>query len=419
MRNGERRRVVVTGLGMITPLGNDVDSTWRELVAGRSGIGRITTFDPSALETRIAGEVKGFDPLRYMDRKEARRTDRFAQFAIAVAKQAMDDAGYTLDRAAPEAGAAGVMWSSGVGGIQTIVENVHVLADKGHQRISPFMVPMMIIDMGAGAIAMQFGFKGPNLAVVSACASSANAVGEAGDVIRRGMADVMIAGGSEAGLIDIAIAAFNQAHALSRRNDAPEKASRPFDKLRDGFVFSEGGGALFLEELEHAKARGARIYAELVGYGLTADAYHITAPAEHGEGAVRAMRMALQDAELDASEVDYINAHGTSTPANDGIETEAIKTVFGTHARELAVSSTKSMIGHTLGAAGAIEAAICVLAMRDGCMPPTINQEVPDPACDLDYVPNSARRRDVRVALSNSMGFGGHNAVLILRRLDG
>ncbi|HYY55200.1 MAG TPA: beta-ketoacyl-ACP synthase II [Candidatus Dormibacteraeota bacterium] len=419
MRNGERRRVVVTGLGMITPLGNDVDSTWRELVAGRSGIGRITTFDPSALETKIAGEVKGFDPLRYMDRKEARRTDRFAQFAIAVAKQAMDDAGYTLDRAAPEAGAAGVMWSSGVGGIQTIVENVHVLADKGHQRISPFMVPMMIIDMGAGAIAMQFGFKGPNLAVVSACASSANAVGEAGDVIRRGMADVMIAGGSEAGLIDIAIAAFNQAHALSRRNDAPEKASRPFDKLRDGFVFSEGGGALFLEELEHAKARGARIYAELVGYGLTADAYHITAPAEHGEGAVRAMRMALQDAELDASEVDYINAHGTSTPANDGIETEAIKTVFGTHARELAVSSTKSMIGHTLGAAGAIEAAICVLAMRDGCMPPTINQEVPDPACDLDYVPNSARRRDVRVALSNSMGFGGHNAVLILRRLDG
>jgi 3-oxoacyl-[acyl-carrier-protein] synthase II len=419
MRNGERRRVVVTGLGMITPLGNDVDSTWRELVAGRSGIGRITTFDPSALETKIAGEVKGFDPLRYMDRKEARRTDRFAQFAIAVAKQAMDDAGYTLDRAAPEAGAAGVMWSSGVGGIQTIVENVHVLADKGHQRISPFMVPMMIIDMGAGAIAMQFGFKGPNLAVVSACASSANAVGEAGDVIRRGMADVMIAGGSEAGLIDIAIAAFNQAHALSRRNDAPEKASRPFDKLRDGFVFSEGGGALFLEELEHAKARGARIYAELVGYGLTADAYHITAPAEHGEGAVRAMRMALQDAELDASEVDYINAHGTSTPANDGIETEAIKTVFGTHARELAVSSTKSMIGHTLGAAGAIEAAICVLAMRDGCMPPTINQEVPDPACDLDYVPNAARRRDVRVALSNSMGFGGHNAVLILRRLDG
>jgi 3-oxoacyl-[acyl-carrier-protein] synthase II len=403
---------------MITPLGNDVDTSWRGLVAGRSGIGPITTFDTSALETKIAGEVKGFDPLAYMDRKEARRTDRFAQFAIAVAKQAMDDAGYTVDRAAPEAGSAGVMWSSGVGGIQTIVENVHVLMDKGHQRISPFMVPMMIIDMGAGAIAMQFGLKGPNLAVASACASSANAIGEAGDIIRRGMADVMIAGGSEAGLIDIAIAAFNQAHALSRRNDAPEKASRPFDKLRDGLVFSEGAAALLLEEHEHAKARGARIYAELAGYGLTADAYHITAPAEHGEGAVRAMRMALKDAELPPEAVDYINAHGTSTPANDGIETEAIKTVFGDHAYELAVSSTKSMVGHTLGAAGAIEAAVCVLAMRDGCMPPTINQEAPDPACDLDYVPNAARQRNVRVSLSNSMGFGGHNAVLILRRHD-
>ena len=403
---------------MVTPLGNDVASTWQGLTAGRSGIGRITTFDTSALETKIAGEVKGFDPLAYQDRKEARRTDRFAQFAIAVAKQAMDDAGYKLDRAGPEAGNAGVMWSSGVGGIQTVVENVHVLMDKGHDRISPFMVPMMIIDMGAGAIAMQFGFKGPNLAVVSACASSANAVGEAGDMIRRGMAEVMIAGGSEAGLIDIAIAAFNQAHALSRRNDAPEKASRPFDKMRDGFVFSEGAGALFLEELEHARARGARIYAELVGYGLTADAYHITAPAEHGEGAVRAMRMALDDAAMDPAEVDYINAHGTSTPANDGIETEAIKTVFGKHARELAVSSTKSMIGHTLGAAGAIEAAICILAMRERCLPPTINQEVADPACDLDYVPNVARQGDVRVALSNSMGFGGHNAVLVMRRWD-
>jgi 3-oxoacyl-[acyl-carrier-protein] synthase II len=265
---------------------------------------------------------------------------------------------------------------------------------------------------------MQFGFKGPNLAVASACASSANAIGEAADVIRRGQADVMLAGGSEAGLIDVAIAAFNQAHALSRRNDAPERASRPFDKLRDGFVFSEGGGALLLEEIGHAEARGARIYAELVGYGLTADAYHITAPAEHGEGAVRAIRMAIDDAGLAPEEVDYINAHGTSTPANDGIETEAIKTVFGKHAYELAVSSTKSMIGHTLGAAGAIEAAVCVLTMRDGCLPPTINQEVRDPLCDLDYVPNAARQRDVRVSLSNSMGFGGHNAVLLFRRWD-
>ncbi len=403
---------------MITPVGTDVTASWQALLAGRSGIGPITTFDASPLETRIAGEVKGFEPLRYMDRKDARHTDRFAQFAVAAARQAMDDAGFTIDRGSAEAGKAGVMWGSGVGGILTLVENVHVMVDKGVGRISPFMIPMMIIDMGAGAIAMHHGFKGPNLATASACASSANAVGEAADIIRRGQADVMLAGGSEAGLIDVAIAAFNQAHALSRRNDDPARASRPFDKLRDGFVFAEGAGALLLEELAHAKRRGARVYAELIGYGLTADAYHITAPAEHGEGAARAMRMALADAGIAPSEVGYINAHGTSTPANDGLETEAIKTVFGDHARTLAISSTKSMIGHTLGAAGAIEAAICVLAMRDGCLPPTINQEVPDPQCDLDYVPNTARKRDVRVSLSNSMGFGGHNAVLVLRRWD-
>ncbi len=418
VKDGERRRVVITGLAMITPLGNDAKASWEGLLAGRSGIGPITTFDARPLETRIAGEVKGFDPLQYMDRKDARRTDRFAQFAVAVAKDAMADAAYGLDRQADEAARAGIMWGSGVGGIHTLVENVHTMADRGVGRISPFMVPMMIIDMGAGAIAMQYGFKGPNLAIASACASSANAIGEAGDIIRRGQADVMLAGGSEAGLIDVAIAAFNQAHALSRRNDDPERASRPFDKARDGFVFAEGAGALLLEDLEHAKRRGTRIYAELIGYGLTADAYHITAPAEHGEGAARAMRMALADAEIAPSEVDYINAHGTSTPANDGLETEAIKTVFGDHAYKLAVSSTKSMIGHTLGAAGAIEAAICVLAMRDGCLPPTINQEVPDPDCDLDYVPNAARKRDARTALSNSMGFGGHNAVLIFRRWD-
>jgi 3-oxoacyl-[acyl-carrier-protein] synthase II len=404
---------------MITPIGNDMPTTWQALLAGRSGIGPITTFDASLLETKIAGEVKGFDPLRFLERKDARRTDRFAQFAVAVAKEAMADAKFTIDREKGDGTRAGVIWGSGVGGIQTLVENVHNLADKGHDRVSPFMVPMMIIDMGAGAIAMHHGFKGPNFATVTACASSANAIGEAGDIIRRGMADVMLAGGSEAGLIDVAIAAFNQAHALSKRNDAPERASRPFDKLRDGFVFSEGAGALLLEALEHAKARGARIYAELIGYGLTADAHHITAPAEHGEGAQRAMRMALADAKVDPREVAYINAHGTSTQANDGTETEAIRTVFGKHAYELSVSSTKSMIGHTLGAAGAIEAAICVLTMRDGVMPPTINQEVRDPACDLDYVPNTARKRDVRVSLSNSMGFGGHNAVVILRRWDG
>ncbi len=408
----------MTGLAMVTPLGNDAKATWEGLVAGRSGIGPITSFDASGLETRIAGEVKGFDPLQFMERKDARRTDRFAQFAVAAAKEAMADANFNLERQAAEAGRAGVIWGSGVGGIQTLVENVHTMVDRGIGRISPFMIPMLIIDMAAGAIAMQYGFKGPNLATVTACASSANAIGEAGDLIRRGQADVMLAGGSEAGLIPVAIAAFNQAHALSRRNDDPERASRPFDKMRDGFVFAEGAGALLLEDLEHATSRGARIYAELIGYGLTADAYHITAPAEHGEGAARAMRMALAEAAIAPTEVDYINAHGTSTPANDGLETEAIKTVFADHAYELAVSSTKSMVGHTLGAAGAIEAASCVLAMRDGCIPPTINQEVADPECDLDYVPNVARKRDVRVALSNSMGFGGHNAVLIFRRWD-
>jgi 3-oxoacyl-[acyl-carrier-protein] synthase II len=416
--NGERRRVVVTGIGMVTPLGNDVASTWEGLLAGRSGIGRITSFDPSPLETQIAGEVKGFDPLCYMDRKDVRRTDRFAQFALAAAKQALEDGAFKVDRESVEAGRAGVAWGSGIGGVGTLVENIHVMVERGAHRISPFMIPMMIIDMGAGAIAMAHGFKGPNLAHVSACASSAHAIGEAGDTIRRGQADVMLAGGSEAGLIPVAIAAFNALHALSRRNAEPERASRPFDKLRDGFVFAEGSGALLLEELGHAQRRGAHVYAELIGYGLSSDAHHITAPPEGAEGAVRAMRMALDDASLSPEQVDYINAHGTSTPANDVPETQGIKAVFGEHAYKLAVSSTKSMTGHTLGAAGAVEAAICVLAMRDGILPPTINQEVPDPLCDLDYVPNKSRKRELRVALSNSMGFGGHNAALLLRRWD-
>ena len=413
-----RLRVVVTGLGMVTPLGNDVATSWQGIVDGRSGIGPITSFDPKDLETKIAGEVKGFDPLRYMDRKEARRTDRFAQFALATAKQALDDAGYSFDRDAAEAGRAGVTWGSGIGGVGTLVENIHVMLERGADRISPFMIPMMIVDMGAGAIAMAYGLKGPNLAHVSACASSAHAIGEATDVIRRGQADVMLAGGSEAGLIPVAIGAFNAMHALSRRNDEPERASRPFDKLRDGFVFAEGGAALLLEGLEHARRRGAHIYAEVIGYGLSSDAYHVTAPPKGAEGAVRAMRMALADARTEPQEVDYVNAHGTSTPLSDGPETQGIKTVFGEHAYKLGVSSTKSMTGHTLGAAGAIEAAMCVLAMRDGVMPPTINQEVPDPDCDLDYVPNRSRKADIRVSLSNSMGFGGHNAVLVLRRWD-
>ncbi|MGH7805211.1 MAG: beta-ketoacyl-[acyl-carrier-protein] synthase II, partial [Candidatus Binatia bacterium] len=338
-------------------------------------------FDTTGLETTIGGEVRDFDPLEYMDRKEARRADRFAQFAVATAAQAIGDAKLEITKdVAPR---IGVAFGSGIGGVSTVVENV-LSHEKDPRRVSAFMIPMMIIDMAAGEIAMKFGAKGPNMGHVSACASSAHAIGEASEMIRRGQADAMIAGGSEAGLIKIAIAAFNQAHALSRRNNAPEKASRPFDKDRDGFVFSEGGGAVVLEELEFARARGVRILAELIGYGQSADAHHVTAPAEGGEGAVRAMRMAIQGAGIAPTDVDYINAHGTSTPANDGSETAAVKTTFGDHAYRLAVSSTKSMTGHTLGAAGAIEAIFCALAMRDGVLPPTINQEVPDPACDLD-----------------------------------
>jgi 3-oxoacyl-[acyl-carrier-protein] synthase II len=413
MRDGERRRVVVTGLGMITPLGGSVAKTWDGIRAGRSGIGPITRFDTTGLETTIGGEVRDFDPLEYMDRKEARRADRFAQFAVATASQAIADA--KLEITNDLAPRVGVAFGSGIGGVSTVVENVLSHA-KDPRRVSAFMIPMMIIDMAAGEIAMKFGAKGPNMGHVSACASSAHAIGEGSEIIRRGQADVMIAGGSEAGLIKIAIAAFNQAHALSRRNNAPEKASRPFDKERDGFVFSEGGGAVILEELEFARARGAQIIAELIGYGQSADAHHVTAPAEGGEGAVRAMRMAIDGAGIAATDVGYINAHGTSTPANDGSETAAVKTLFGKHAYKLAVSSTKSMTGHTLGAAGAIEAIFCALAMRDGVLPPTINQEISDPECDLDYVPNVMRKQQVDVSLSNSMGFGGHNAALLLRR---
>ena len=413
MRDGERRRVVVTGLGMITPLGSTVETTWTGILAGKSGIGPITRFDPTGLDTTIAGEVKDFDPLQYMDRKEMRRADRFAQFAVATASQALADG--KLEITPDLAPRTGVAFGSGIGGVNTIVENV-ISHWKDPKKVSAFMIPMMIIDMAAGEIAMKFGVKGPNMGHVSACASSGHAVGEAAETIKRGQADVMLAGGSESGVIKIAIAAFNQARALSTRNDAPEKASRPFDKDRDGFVFSEGGACVLLEELEHARARGAKIYGEVVGYGLTADAYHVTAPAEGGEGAVRAMRMAIDQAGLRPEDVGYVNAHGTSTQQNDSAETAAIKTVFGDHARTLAISSTKSMTGHTLGAAGAIEAIFCLLAMRDGLLPPTINQDTPDPDCDLDYVPNTARKKQVDVSLSNSMGFGGHNAALVFRR---
>jgi len=414
--NGERRRVMVTGLGMITPLGATVDKSWAGLTAGKSGIGPITRFDAKDLETQIAGEVHDFDPLEYMERKEAKRADRFAQFAVATAGQALKDASLEITKdLGPR---IGVTFGSGIGGVETLVDNI-LVHEKDPRRVSPFMIPMMIMDMAAGEVAMKYGAKGPNLATVSACASSAHAIGEAADTIRRGQADVMLAGGSEAGIIKVAIGAFNAMHALSRRNDAPEKASRPFDKERDGFVFSEAAACLVLEEEGFAKARGAHILAEIIGYGATADAYHVTAPPEGAEGAVRAMRMALADAGIEPAQIGYVNAHGTSTQANDGAETAALKTAFGDHAKRLPISSTKSMTGHTLGAAGAIEAVICILAMRDGILPPTINQDVPDPACDLDYIPNTARTATVEYALTNSMGFGGHNVALVIRRRNG
>jgi len=404
--------VVVTGLGMITPLGATVEKSWAGLTAGKSGIGPITRFDVADLETKIAGEVHDFDALEYMERKEAKRADRFAQFAVATAGQALKDAKLEITKdIAPR---VGVTFGSGIGGVATLVDNI-LVHENDPRRVSPFMIPMMIVDMAAGEIAMKYGVKGPNLGTVSACASSAHAIGEAAATIRRGQADVMLAGGSEAGLIKVAIGAFNAMHALSRRNDEPEKASRPFDKERDGFVFSEAAACLILEEEAFARARGATILGWISGYGATADAYHVTAPPEGAEGIVRAMRMAFDDASITAADIGYVNAHGTSTQANDGAETAALKTVFGDRAKSVPISSTKSMTGHTLGAAGALEAVVCLLAMRDGILPPTINQEVSDPACDLDYIPNVARKAKVGYALSNSMGFGGHNVALVIR----
>jgi 3-oxoacyl-[acyl-carrier-protein] synthase II len=405
------RRVVITGLGCITPVGNDVASTWDALVAGRSGIGRITRFDPAPYESQIAGEIKGFDPLLYMDRKDVRRTDRFTQLGVGGAAQAMADS--KLDPA-KEGDRIGVAIATGVGGLETLIEQVLVMEKRGPSRLSPFLVPMLMANAASAQVSMQFGVRGPNLTHVSACASSAHALGESAEMIRRGMADAMVAGGAEAAVIPLAIGAFSTMHAMSRRNDDPEHASRPFDKDRDGFVLSEGSAAVILEEREHALARGAHIYAELIGYGATADAYHITSPSPEGEGNARAMRMALTEAGLRPSDIDYINAHGTSTQPNDREETAAIKQVFGDHARKVMISSTKSMTGHLLGAAGALEAIACVLAIQNSCIPPTINYTTPDPALDLDYVPNHARASKIRTALSNSMGFGGHNASLII-----
>jgi 3-oxoacyl-[acyl-carrier-protein] synthase II len=406
------RRVVVTGMGTVTPVGLDVPSTWDALVKGRSGLTRITRFDPSPYETQIAGEVKGFEPTAYMDRKEVRRTDRFTHLAVAASREALTDAKLQLDADTERFGTA---IASGVGGLETLIDQTLLMEKRGPSRLSPFLITMVIANAASGQVAMEFGLKGPSLTHISACASSSHAIGEAGDIIRRDQADVMVAGGSEAAVLALGIAAFSAMHATSRRNDDPEGASRPFDKDRDGFVLSEGAAVVVLEELGHARARGARIYGELVGYGATADAYHITAPSPEGEGNARAMRMALDEAGLRPEEIDYINAHGTSTQPNDREETAAIKQVFGEHAYKLLVSSTKSMTGHLLGAAGALEAIVCLLAIRDGCIPPTINYQTPDPGLDLDYVPNTARARAITTALSNSMGFGGHNASLIVR----
>ncbi|HEY7122902.1 MAG TPA: beta-ketoacyl-ACP synthase II [Ktedonobacterales bacterium] len=409
-------RVAVTGIGMVTPLGNDTASSWEALKKGVSGVGPITHFDPSGCETRIAAEAKDFDPLKYIERKETRRTDRFQQFAIAATRQALDDAKLDIAALAEE---IGIIIGSGIGGLVTLHEQFKLLYERGPDRISPFFTVMTPVDMAAGAISIALGLGGPNFAIVSACATGAHAIGEAFETIRRGDATAMIAGGAEAAIQPISIASFGNMHATSRRNDDPEHASRPFDAGRDGFVMGEGAGILVLEEMEHAKARGAHIYAELVGYGATADAHHITEPAPGGRGLVRAMRRALQKGNIAPEEVGYINAHGTSTQYNDRSETDAIKNLFGEHAYKLAVSSTKSMTGHTMGAAGGIEAAISVLSLHDRFLPPTINQFERDPDCDLDYVPNKGREAKVNVVVSNSMGFGGHNAVLAFRRYEG
>ena len=410
-----KRRVVVTGMGAVTPVGNDVATMWRSLVEGRSGAGPITKFDASTFEVRFACEVKGFDALDFMDRKEAKRADQFTQYAVAASKQAMEDAGFG-DKTGYDPDNTGVVIGSGIGGLKIFEEQHDVYRQRGPGKISPFFIPMFISDIAAGIVSMQFNAKGPNYATVSACATSAHAIGDAFRTIQYGDADVMITGGAEATVTPMAVGGFANMKALSERNDSPETASRPFDLTRDGFVIGEGGAVLILEELEHARKRGARIYSEIVGYGATGDAYHLTAPAPQGEGAQRAMKRALRDANLAPDEVQYINAHGTSTPANDLNETAAIKAVFGESAQKVNVSSTKSMTGHMLGAAGAIELVISTLAINNSLIPPTINYQTPDPECDLNYTPNTPVERHIEAALSNSFGFGGHNTTLAVKR---
>ncbi|MFA6541375.1 MAG: beta-ketoacyl-ACP synthase II, partial [Bacteroidota bacterium] len=411
----QQRRVVVTGMGAVTPIGLTVKEFWAGALAGKSGIANITYFDTAKYDTKFAGELKGFDPLKFMDRKLAQRVDPFTQYAIAAAEEAITDSGLDFEKIDKER--AGVVIGSGIGGFKTFQTQVGNLYERqGPDRISPFFIPMMIPDIAAGRISIKYGLKGPNYATVSACATASHAIGDSMMLIQRGMTDVMVCGGSEAGICEMGIGGFNALKALSTRNDAPEKASRPFEKDRDGFVMGEGGGILILEELEHATARGAKIYAEIAGFGFTGDAHHITEPAPNGEGAQRSMRMALNDAGMEPSEIDYVNAHGTSTYYNDKYETAAIKTVFGDHARKLVVNSTKSMTGHLLGAAGVVGAIAAIMSVMTNEVHPTINYDTPDPECDLNYVPNKSIKKQVNGAISNAFGFGGHNATLAFRK---
>jgi 3-oxoacyl-[acyl-carrier-protein] synthase II len=411
-----RKRVVITGLGCISPLGLDVPTTWSNIVAGKSGVGPITHFDASDLKTKIAAEVKGFDGTALFGMREVRRLDRFCQFAMAAARQAVQDAKLAITE--DNRDRIGALVGSGIGGMTTLSEQINVYYDRGPTRVSPFVVNMMIPDSAGGAIAIDMGIRGPNYAITAACATGAYAIGEAVETIRRGGADVMLAGGSDAVIVPITVAGLSVMTAISTRNEEPERASRPFDATRDGFVMGEGAGVLVLESLEFAQARGARILAEVTGFGANNDAFHITAPPEHGEGAAACMTLALKDAGLAPADIGYINAHGTSTILNDKSETAAIKAAFGEQAYQVPVSSTKSMVGHLLGAAGAVEALICVKVLQDNLLPPTINYETPDPECDLDYIPNTVRQAIVQHAMTNSFGFGGHNATLIISRFD-
>jgi 3-oxoacyl-[acyl-carrier-protein] synthase II len=411
-----KRRVVVTGVGLVTPLGVGIANVWQRILNGESGISPISRFDASRHDTKIAGQVEGFNPEDYISPKEIKRMDLFIQYALAASKIAVQDAGLNMNEENAER--VGVVVGTGLGGLPTLEKYHSILLERGPGRISPFFIPMLIANEAPGHVAIQHGMKGPNLSIVTACATGAHSIGESFRIIQYGDADVMVAGGTEANLTPLTVGGFNAMKALSTRNDEPQKASRPFEKDRDGFVVAEGSGIVILEELEHARQRGARVYAELVGYGYNGDAYHITAPSPDGEGFIRCMKLALRDASMSQDEVDYINAHGTSTELNDATETIAVKAVFGERAYKLPVSSTKSMIGHLLGAAGAVESIFSVLSIRDGICPPTINYETPDPACDLDYVPNKARKHDIRVAMSNAFGFGGTNSTLVFKRME-